>query len=71
MLIHRLFDKLCKIETVKTPDTTRMITGILLKSYLTVARLMGDMDRRRKSNAKVKLPGTMPAVPKKVKLKQA
>ncbi|HYD21549.1 MAG TPA: hypothetical protein VEB40_08745 [Flavipsychrobacter sp.] len=48
-----------------------MITGILLKSYLTVARLMGDIDRRRKSNAKVKLPGTMPAVPKKVKLKQA
>jgi hypothetical protein len=48
-----------------------MLTGILLKSYLTVARLMGDIDRRRKAEPKVKLPGAMPAVPKKVKLKEA
>jgi hypothetical protein len=48
-----------------------MITGLLLKSYLTVARLMGEMDRRRKHNAKAKLPRRMPAVPEKVKLKEA
>jgi hypothetical protein len=49
---------------------TRIITGILLKSYMAVARLMGDVDKRRKRSLKQRAAHAREAI-KKVSLKEA
>jgi hypothetical protein len=52
-------------------NMARMITGLLLKSYMTVARLMGAIDSRKKNSAKPAISRPIHGIPRKAKLKQA
>ncbi|MBL7719699.1 MAG: hypothetical protein JNL72_12730 [Flavipsychrobacter sp.] len=48
-----------------------IITGILLKSYMAVARLMGSVDKKRKRGRKLQVPAALSKPVKRVKLKEA
>lgn len=50
---------------------SRIITGILLKSYIVVARLMGDADKKRKRISEKRTHATLPKAVKRIKLKEA
>ena len=49
---------------------SRIITGILLKSYMAVARLMGSVDKTRK-HGKARSRHAIPKAIRKLKLKEA
>lgn len=50
---------------------SRIITGILLKSYMAVARLMGEADKRKKRSSGKRARTTLSKTVKRIKLKEA
>lgn len=47
------------------------VTGLILKSYMTIARLMGFVDKKRKQISGMKLPDTLPESQKETSVEQA